>query len=182
MEEIYLKYIKLSSHLKPQHMKYYIPLLIISIFTASCKQTNDLNDLVVINEKGIQENSKDTLSIEDVLKLQNASENPTWSYTAIITSAMEKSYPFSIDSGKTVKCIVRSDNGKAVVALYKLMTRSIKLDSINTSTTTDFTKIQEGDSASDLAKKSAKYKAVVRMKNKLGGDSTIKFTLNVFVN
>jgi hypothetical protein len=163
-------------------MKYSIALLLLLFLSASCNQGNDLDDLVVINEKGIQENSKDTLSIEDVLKLQNASENPTWSYTAIITSAMEKSYPFSIDSGKTVKCIVRSDNGKAVVTLYKLMTRTTKLDSLNIATTTDFTQIQAGDSTSDIAKKSAKYKAIVKMKNKLGGDSTIKFTLNVFVN
>lgn len=158
----------------------FFSLIVILIFSACNQDKNSLDDLVVINEKGIQENRGDTLSVEDVLKLESATEGLAYSYSSILTSAMEKSYPFTCDSGKTVQCVLISDGGKASITLYKEMVRFSSVDSMTKVKIIDYNIIGEGDSLVDFTKRASKYKAIVRIENKMAGDSTVKFTLNIF--
>jgi hypothetical protein len=41
-------------------------------------------------------------------------------------------------------------------------------------------KIVEGDTVQEKAKKQTKYNVVVRVANKFEGDSTVNYTLNIF--
>jgi hypothetical protein len=162
-------------------MKQVLYFLIFTLVLSSCNQDkNNLDDLVVINEKGVQENRGDTLSVEDVLKLESATEGLAYSYASILTSTMEKSYPFTCDSGKTVQCVLTSDGAKAKITLYKEMVRFSKIDSLTKLKIIDYSIIGEGDSLVDFSRKTSKYKAVVRIENMMSGDSTVKFTLNIY--
>lgn len=162
--------------------KNLLLLVIISILQ-SCSPSNDsIEDLVVVNEKGVQENKGDTLSVEDVLKLEKATQGLSYSYSSVLTSSMEKSYPFTSDSGQNILCVLTSDENRASVSLYKETIITAKIDSVKKMKIKNFSKIGEGDSISDVSKKPTNYKALVRVHSKLGGDSTVKFVLNIFKN
>lgn len=151
------------------------------VLIQSCGDSGkDIDQLVTTNEAGVQVNSVDTLSVEDVLKLQNATSIPFLSYNAVLTPSMEKSYPFQLDSGKTVRCMITSDQDLAKVSLYKMGIRNVKLDSLTTTKIQDYILVQSGDTVSDISKKPTKYKAVVRLVKSLGGDSTVSYTLNMY--
>lgn len=146
----------------------------------SCREKNDISDLVQKNEKGIEENKVDVLTVDDVAKLQNAEAVPSLSYTAVIMSSMQKEYPFEADSGQTVQCLIRSDKANAKVMLYKMMDKMIQTDTFTQMKIKDYVWIGEGDSVKDISRKAAKYKAVVKLKAGSDGDSTMHYTLQVF--
>ncbi len=93
---------------------------------------------------------------------------------------MEKIYQFTCDSGKTAQFVLASDGSKARIVLYKEMVRVSKIDSLTKLRISDYGMIGEGDSLTDFSKKTSKYKAVVSIENKMSGDSTVKFTLNIY--
>jgi hypothetical protein len=182
MVEIFLKSIKLSqARRKGMNKKNLFPVLAIGLFIISCREEKSpIADLVVIDESGVQTNKADTLSVEEVLRLQQDSDLPFLSYTSIITSSMEKPYSVTIDSGQTIHCELSSTEGRAVVGLYREITKTRKTDSFTAIKYKDMSKIVEGDTVQEKAKKQTKYNVVVRVANKFEGDSTVNYTLNIF--
>lgn len=155
--------------------------LTISLFIISCREEkSSIADLVVVDESGVQTNKADTLSVEEVLRLQQASDLPFLSYTSILTSSMEKPYSVTIDSGQTIYCELTSTEGRAVIGLYREITRARKMDSFTTVKYKEMSKIVEGDTVQEKATKQTKYNVIVRVANKFEGDSTVNYTLTIF--
>ncbi|MFY7860760.1 MAG: hypothetical protein ACOVP5_00930 [Chitinophagales bacterium] len=153
----------------------------ISLFVISCREEkSSIADLVVVDESGVQTNKSDTISLEEVLRLQQASDLPFLSYTSVLTSSMEKPYSVTIDSGQTIYCELSSTEGRAVVGLYREVTKTRKTDSFTTVKYKDMSKIVEGDTIQEKAKNQTKYNVIVRVANKFQGDSTVSYTLNIF--
>lgn len=159
--------------------------LSILIFNLSCNDSKKetIDDIVQINEQGIQENKAETLSVEDVERLMNISENAAQTYTAILNNDIEKTYFFQADTNKTVSCKLETLQPLVKVSLYKEMVNSVKKDSTTYIKVKDYKLICDADSCSHTSKKAAKYKVIVKLSRKFqSADSTAEFTLKIFKN
>jgi len=165
-------------------MKKVLFLLALSVFFLSCRENKEkpsVDDLVKVNENGIQENKVDQLSVEDVERLMKNSDNPSQSYTAILTNDIEKSYFVTSDTNQTVRFSINAKSENIELNVYKEMIKSVQVDSANRIKIKDFVKVSDSSNFSVYAKKTTKYKAVVKLKRKFESkDSTADFTLNIF--
>lgn len=164
-------------------MKSKVYSLIFCIGFLSCQNQKDenLDDIVQVNENGVQENKVDELSVEDVQKLMQASENPSQSYTAVLNNEIEKSYPISADTNQEIICNLDAIYPNVQLYLYKETISSVKRDSSSYVKIKDYKLIASSDSCSYKSKKAAKYKAVVKLSPKFQTmDSTCDFTLKIY--
>lgn len=164
-------------------MKQFCFLILCLLIVASCRDSKKtkVDDLVEVNDKGDQVVKVDELSVEDVERLMNASVNPAQSYTAILVNDVEKPYYTDADTNQTVRFILTTKSDNIGLYLYKEQIKSVKKDSTSYIKIKDFTLICQGDSCVEKTKKTARYKAVVKLNRKFESkDSTAEFTLNIF--
>lgn len=151
------------------------------LLVIGCGQERQLEDIVTVNDQGVTEIKQEVLSVEDVQKLQEASHEPAYSYTAVLSSGMTKEYPFTLDSGRKLRCELNVDqSGLAKLELYKEITKVTQLDSTTRLRYKDMSKIKEGDTIEDVTKKFAKYKAVVKASGNLTPEASVSYTLRIF--
>lgn len=164
-------------------MKRFCFLTLCLFIVASCRDSKKtkVDDLVEVNDKGDQVVKVEELSVEDVERLMNASVNPAQSYTAILVNDVEKPYYTDADTNQTVRFILTTKSENVSLFLYKEQIKSVKKDSTSYIKIKDFTLICQGDSCIEKTKKTARYKAVVKLnRNFESKDSTAEFTLNIF--
>lgn len=164
-------------------MKQFCFLIFCLFIVASCRDSKKtkVDDLVEVNDKGDQVVKVDELSVEDVERLMNASVNPAQSYTAILVNDVEKPYYTDADTNQTVRFILTTKSDNVSLFLYKEQIKSVKKDSTSYIKIKDFTLICQGDSCIEKTKKTARYKAVVKLnRNFESKDSTAEYTLNIF--
>ena len=156
--------------------------LIIGALMFSCEdKRKDINDITAMTQDTTRVNTVEVLTVEDIQRLQSESEAPFLSYDAVISPSIEKIYPFTADTGDIVKCILNSNNPAVSLSLYKLMIKTVKLDSVTEMKVKDYTFLKSGDSIQDISKKPSSYKAIVRMiKSDLQEDSIGSFRLQIF--
>lgn len=164
-------------------MKNTLCFILLNFLLLACREEkkNPIDDLVQTNEKGVQENKVEELSVEDVERLMNSSENPSQRYTAILNNDIEKSYFVNSDTNQTVRFQISSKSDNVGLFVYKELMKTVKKDSTTSVKIKDFSLICEGDSCSDKSKKPMRYRAIVKLKRKFESkDSTAEFTLNIF--
>lgn len=162
------------------YKKGIILLCAISILHSCQRDKKDLTDIVEVNQEGMQVNKADTISIEEVIRLQQASATPILSYSSILTPSMTKTYPFEADSGQKVSCELSEGQEMASISLYREGIKTIRRDSATTQKIKDMILISEGSVVQDVPKKKSKYKAVVRLLKGNSEDSTASYTIKIF--
>lgn len=162
-------------------MYSYLFIFICSLLSCRDAKNTKVDDLVTVNDKGVQEVKVEELSVEDVERLMNASVNPAQSYTAILANDVEKPYFTDADTNQTVRFILKTKSENVSLYLYKEQIKSVKKDSTSYMKIRDYSLICQGDSCVEKTKKSARYKAVVKLiRNFESKDSTAEYTLNIF--
>lgn len=153
-------------------------LILFGIFILSCNDTKE--EAKITQEEAVAISKQDTLSEADVLKMMNAEDVATKSYSGAITFSVAKEYFFQSDTNKNNKFILKTENPNIGLFLYKEVIKKVKVDSATTAKVKDYTLIKDSTMSTDFSKKATNYKMVVKFIHKEEtNDSTAMFSLDI---
>lgn len=154
-----------------------LPLILILSGISSCENKQTKNDLVEVTENGKEVNKSETLSVEDILMLQNS--GPWLSYKSMIANDVEKEYVFELGKDESAECYIICNKKNVKLTISKLSKKTKKTKQRILSQKVYFYK-NDSTEYKIYNKKKSHYKATLALKHRIKEDSSINVQLDIY--
>lgn len=135
--------------------------------------------IVEVTEDGREINKSDTLSVEDILLLQQSNKGPWLSYKSILANDVEKDYSFCLSENEKAECKMISSNKNVKLTISKAVkSKESKKDKVISQRVyfcTNDTTCIDLDNDADI-----NYNVTLGLKNRMSDDSMINVQLDVY--